>query len=116
MNSHNTYPPSLVDSGVRSLFLSVWASKRLYTWSKWLTQSYQRSEIFSRSLIQGGNAPAKVIGSCGGIGLRRMVMPRKDADKVNKGVDRLAEMVRNSYRTTIENTTAVQESSTRLAQ
>ncbi len=43
-------------------------------------------------------------------------MPRKDADKVIKGVDRLAEMVRNSYRTTIENTTAVQESSTRLAQ
>jgi hypothetical protein len=45
-----------------------------------------------------------------------MVMSRKDVDKVNKGVDKLTEMVQNSYRTAMENTTAVQESSTQLAQ
>ena len=42
-------------------------------------------------------------------------MVDKNTDKVNEAVEELTKMVQDSYRIALENTTAVQESNTRLA-
>ncbi len=42
-------------------------------------------------------------------------MGENNTDKVNEAVEELTKMVQDSYRMAVENTTAVQESNTRLA-